>query len=463
VKDELGSRVLVVGLGVTGSAVAETLLDIGLSVRVVDQDDNPKLRETADTLRAKGADVVLGPASYTDPVWADAIVPSPGVPLSNPLIAAAMKEGLRIVSEIELAWLLSEGSIEMVAVTGTNGKTTTTSLLAEMLERGHPRGGVAAGNIGYTLTEAVHSAKYQLIVAEVSSQQLRFVESFHPTLAIILNISDDHYDWHGGREDYVSSKGRITQNQTRDDLLLFHAYDPACLAIAGASAAGLAAFAVDPVLDVRNEAQLGTGRPLEWIGGLEAGWLITIGGDGETRPIVATEDIHLKGRHNLENVLAASTAALRMGVDLRVIAETIRGFEGLPHRMTFVAEKDGVTYLDDSKATNPHATLNALADLDGVVLIAGGQRRGLDLSSLAEAREKLRGVVVMGETASDLEAIFSGIPVHRVRDVEEAVIAAESMASRGDVVLLSPACASWDQYSSYKERGERFQEAVRLL
>ena len=459
---QLPQRVLVVGLGISGVAAAEALAAEGASVTVIDEQTSDELKSSAKQLRDLGVDVQLEALGYNDWAWPDLVVASPGVPPSSPLLSAPLGAGARVISEIELGWILAEGSAGFVGVTGTNGKTTTTALLAEILNRGHPGGAVAAGNIGLPLTEAVRKENPAIFVTEVSSFQLKFVEEFHPSIAILLNVADDHFDWHAGSEDYIASKARITENQNRDDLFIFLANDSACVAIAAASRATLASFGLGSALEVQHQASLGTGRPLEWIGALEAGWLIAVSGD-ETRPIIAVEDIRLRGRHNLENVLAASIAALRLGVDLAVIADTVREFEGLPHRVSFVRELGGVIYLDDSKGTNPHATLQAMDELDNVVLIAGGRSRSSDLTPLRDIREKLRGVVVMGEAADELQKIFSGLPVHRVRDVEEAVLAAGSMASKGDTVLLSPACASFDQYSSYKERGTRFQEAVRRL
>lgn len=444
-------RAIVVGLGNSGVAAADALLDEGSAVRVVDAGSSPILEERARELRHRGAEVFLGSDEF-DNDWPQLVVVSPGVPSSSPLIARATRAGLKLMSEVELAWQLNREDKRILGVTGTNGKTTTTTLLAEMT------GAVAAGNIGYPLVRAVRSEPGPVIVAELSSAQLTFIDEFHPAAAIFLNLADDHYDWHADRTEYLAAKARITENQTEADLFAFRAEDPACREVAASSRARLAAFGLEPALTVRDRVD----RPLELVGGLEAGSLIAVR-EGETHPLVATGDIRVDGRHNIENVLAAALVAFHEGVNVQSIREAVRAFDGLPHRLTFVAEKHGITYINDSKATNPHATLHAMEGRKQVVLIAGGQDRGLDLSSLASLKPQLLGVVVMGETSNELETIFEGLPVHRVADVEEAVLAAESMAGRGDTVLLSPACPSWDQYSSYAERGERFEEAVKLL
>lgn len=444
-------RVLVVGLGVSGLAAAEALLDEGVAVRVVDEGKSPVLDERAKTLRRKGAEVSLR-ASRIDEAWPLLVVASPGVPPSSPLLSSALEAKLKVVSEVELAWQMNRDAKRILGVTGTNGKTTTTSLLARMMSA------AAAGNIGHPLVTAVRSEPGSVVVAELSSAQLAFIDELRVGSAIFLNLADDHYDWHSDRRDYLAAKARITENQTEDDLFVFRAEDPACREVAGSSDANLAAFGLQPALTVRDLSE----EPVALVGALEAGSLIAVS-DGETHPLVALEDIRLEGRHNLENVLAAALVAFHEGVDVQAIREAVRDFEPLPHRITVVDEKHGITYINDSKATNPHATLTAMEGRERVVLIAGGQDRGLDLSPLATLKPQLLGVVVMGETSNELEGIFAGLPVHRVADVEEAVLAAESMASHGDTVLLSPACPSWDQYSSYVERGERFAEAVRLL
>lgn len=450
-------RVIVVGLGLHGEAATEALLEEGIEVVVTEEDDTPALQERAASLIQKGAEVQFGTHDPQLLKWADLIVPSPGVPPFNRLIDTAGRIGLKVWSEIELAWRLCEAPI--VAVTGTNGKTTTTALVNEMLLAGGVTS-VTAGNNWTPLVEVARTtAADSVIVCEVSSFQLAFIEKFHPVVAIVLNVADDHHDWHADRESYVTAKARITENQNEDDLLLFKASDEDCGVIASHSSARLGAFDPDLLAAVAGRCRSASGRDPSVVGGVEDGRLF-IDLSGDPTPLARIENIRLRGVHNIDNVLAATLAACELGVDVYAAARTIEGFEGLPHRASWVAEIDGVTYIDDSKATNPHATLRALEGLEDVVLIAGGRAKGLDLSPLASAKKRLVGAVVMGEAAADLEVILAGIPVRRAADIEEAVEIAASMALPGNTVLLSPAAASLDQYANYAERGERFVKAV---
>lgn len=453
----------VLGLGISGEAAAGALLDEGVAVTVMDEGDTPDLRVKAEGLRKRGAEVKLGVSDAGIP-WPETVVVSPGIPPKDPLVLSALDAGSEVISEIELAWRMSKGRIPLIGVTGTNGKTTVTSLLTSVLMAGGTRA-VAAGNIGYPLVTAVREVlggEPATIVCELSSFQLAFCEHLRPDVALLLNVAEDHLDWHGSAEEYAETKARITENQRAEDLFIFRGDDPGCMAAASQSFARLGVFGAEPSVELREQTELGLGRAMTWSAGVEDGWVV-LKGEAFDERIVSLADIRLKGRHNAENVAATSVAAIHLGVDPNVVAQAVRDFEPLSHRISVVAEKDGVIYIDDSKATNPHATMQALADLERVVLIAGGLSRGLDLSCLSAVKDKLIGVVVMGESAKELKQIFSGVPVRHALSVEEAVIEARSLAAPGDTVLLSPACASWDQYSSYKERGKRFASAVMEL
>lgn len=458
-------RVCVVGLGITGAAVAETLLAEGAEVVVSDAEDSPLLVDRAEAIRKKGGLVELGRHELKVLEGCDLVIPSKGVPPSNPLIAAALESGVTVWSEFELAFRLMDRvpDSRVFAVTGTNGKTTTTTLLTEILkDAGLPA--VAAGNMPTPLVDAVRLAEGEsgtIFVCEASSFGLAFIENFHAQVGIVLNVADDHYDWHTGYEDYLASKARITETQTGEDLLGFCVTDRGASEIARRSKARLAAFSALPLDEVRRHATE-SGLTTVAAGGLSED-LLSIEWEGEDLDIVSTADIRLRGRHNIDNVLAASIAGLEMGIDVSVIAETVSKFEGLPHRMTFVRDKDGVRFIDDSKSTNPHSTLSAMRGLERVVLIAGGLDRSLDFSELSGLQSKLSALVVMGQTGDQVAAVFSGVPTKHAGSVEEAVELAAGMAQPGDVVLLSPGSASWDQYSSYTERGERFAKAVMKL
>jgi UDP-N-acetylmuramoylalanine--D-glutamate ligase len=453
--------VLVLGLGASGKAAAEALLDRGIKVRVVDSDRNPALVERAEALTELGAEVLLGNDDPSLVETAGLVVASPGVPPSSPVLVGAVAAGVKVWSEVELAWhlgRLEERTAPLIAVTGTNGKTTTTSILEWMLEAAG-RAAIAAGNIGLPLTEAVRSAPPEaVLVCEASSFQLAFIESFHPGIAVVLNVADDHYDWHSGHRDYLAAKARITENQTADDLLIVNATDPACVSIALRSSAAVSAFAVQPSGVVRQRMKGALGRDLVYAAGINKGTVVLENERAEW--LIRIQDIPLYGPHNIENILAACLVAMQLGVAGASMADALRRFQPLPHRATVIAELGGIRFVDDSKATNPHATRACLAGMERVVLIAGGRAKGLDLNVLSDVKEHLVAAVVMGEAASELERIFYGLRVRQAGDIEEAVAVAASFASPGDTVLLSPACSSLDQYSSYVERGERFIRAV---
>jgi UDP-N-acetylmuramoylalanine--D-glutamate ligase len=451
-------RAGIVGLGRSGAAAARLLAGAGIEVRVTEARDTPDLAGLAAELATLGVVTELGGHGEGIAAWADALVVSPGVPPANPVITAAVQRGIPVWSEIELAWRFA--SVPVLAVTGTNGKTTTTTLLASVLQAGG-FDAVAAGNIGYPLVDAVEGS-HDVIVCEVSSFQLAFSETFRPSIAIVLNVADDHYDWHAGYDDYLSAKARIGRVQTAEDLLIAGSADRGALSIAAGAPARPAAFGLGDLASVHAAARH-LGRPLAAAAGVEAGRAVAEGSAGPAS-IVEVEKIQLVGPHNLENVLAASLAALEWGVKPEVIGAAVAAFSPLAHRSTLIGEIDGVRYIDDSKATNPHATLSALQGLARVVLIAGGRAKGLDLSVLAEHTHRLAGVVAMGEATAELEGLFAGrVRFASAAFVEEAVETAAGWAVPGDTVLLSPACSSLDQYASYAERGDRFAAAVGRL
>lgn len=460
------SRALVLGFGVSGTAAVAALIERGVTVRahhyLHGESPAPALMERGRELELMGAEVSMGgddPHLFEN---VDVVIASPGLPPSNPILARASARGLRIWSEIELGYRMI-GGVPLVAITGTNGKTTTTTLLTRMLASGGTSA-VAAGNEILPLVKAAPETWGKTVVLEVSSFQLFFIETFHPRIAVVLNVGDDHYDWHEGPEDYLRAKARITEKQGPDDLLIVRSGDEGCLRIAAASRARVGVFGADEpdrIAEVANAG--GIGRLSASAGVLGEALVVDVG--GTTHKIGRVSDIRLRGVHNIENVLAASLAAFELGMPAEDVAAAAASFEGLPHRMAFVAERGGVTYIDDSKATNIHATVRSLEGLDRVVLIVGGRAKGVDLRPLLAQRPKLEGLVTMGEAASEIESLFAGedLAVKRASDVEEAVRLASSMAGSGSTVLLSPACSSVDQYTNYAERGERFSTAVRSL
>jgi UDP-N-acetylmuramoylalanine--D-glutamate ligase len=437
-----GSRVLVVGLGVSGFAAARALLSLDAKVKVTERGAGPEIAERADGLRALGAEVEIGGHDLEN-LHADLAVVSPGIPPRSAVIRGLRESGIDIWSEVELAYRLAR--CDFLAITGTNGKTTTTSLLAAMLEQGGVPS-AAAGNIGLPLIDAIAAIPGGGAIAlEVSSFQLATIDRFRPKVAVLLNVAEDHTDWHGSIDEYARAKARITENQQSDDIFLPNVDDEWAMRVAGTTRAKVVPFS-------------GRERPAGGIGPQD-GRLVWDGGE-----IIETSAVPLPGGPGLEDAAAAAGAALAYGVDTRSVARAIRGFRPLAHRLEVVAEVDGVTYIDDSKATNPHATLAAVRDLTDVVLIAGGDSKGMDLSSLASTVPPVRAVVALGEAADEVQSVFEGfVPVDRAATMIEATRLARARSVRGGSVLLSPGCASLDMYESYAARGEDFVRSVRAL
>ena len=437
-----GRRVLVVGLGVSGFAAARALADLGAVVRVTESSSGEAVLERAAALRRSGIEVEVG-GHDTAALDADVAVLSPGIPPTAPVVRALEGRGTRTISEVELAYRLAR--CDFIAVTGTNGKTTTTSLLASMLQEGG-LACVAAGNIGLPLVEAVASVPDDGVIAvEVSSFQLAAIETFRPRVGVLLNVAEDHIDWHGALESYVAAKARLVANQEAGDVFIPNAEDERAMEIAASAAARLAPFSS------RRAPADGIG-----IDGELAVW--------RGRPVFSEADVPLAGRAGLEDALAAAGAALEYGVEPGAVMRALKGFRPLPHRMEVVAAAGGVAYIDDSKATNPHATLGAVKGLSDVVLIAGGRSKGIDLRPLAGTVPPVRAVVALGEAGDAIHEVFDAlVPVDRAGSMDEAVRLARARVPAGGTVPLSPACASLDMYASYSERGEDFARSVRSL
>ena len=437
-----GRKVVVVGLGASGRAAALALLAQGAHVTVVDDADGPELRARAHELVGAGAAVEVG--GHHGALHAhDLAVVSPGVPPFAPVLEHLRSAGTEMWSEIELAYRMADCSF--LAVTGTNGKTTVTSLLAAMLRAGGIPS-IAAGNIGHPLSTAVADVPpHGAVAVEASSFQLASIRTFRPRVAVVLNVAEDHTDWHGSMEAYAAAKARIFENQTGSDVAVLNADDAVTASLAARAPARVVWFSAT------------TPRPGGYCA--DSGHLVR---DGE--PFIARDAVGLGGLHGLEDALAATAAAAEFGVPAAAIERALRDFRPGPHRMEVVGVVDGVTYIDDSKATNPHACLAALRGSRNVVLIAGGRSKGIDLSVLHEGAPSLRGVVALGEARDEIAEVFRGtLPVQKVSEMSAAVDAARAMAVAGGSVLLSPACASLDMYGSYAERGADFARCVAEL
>jgi UDP-N-acetylmuramoylalanine--D-glutamate ligase len=439
VGDSQGGRAVVVGLGVSGAAIARALTERGYDVVAVDDSPSDAVRARRAELAPLGVEVVTKPDASTLAVLvhgAELVVPSPGVPPRHPVFTVARDRGVPLVGEVELAARWTDRPI--VAITGTNGKTTVTGLVTAMLTASGTAA-VAAGNIGVPLAEAA-AGPADLLVVEVSSFQLELTEEFHPTVAVWLNLSPDHLDWHRDVEAYARAKARIWARQRGDDTAVVNADDAAVQRWASTAPARVLSFG------------LGGGDFR-----VDDGALSTPDG----RQIIDVASLQRSLPHDVENALAASAAALAAGADLDGVRTALREWRGFPHRVALVGDAGGVQWYDDSKATNPHAALAALRGLGSVVLIAGGRNKGLDLSMLADAADRVRAVVAIGDAAAEVEKAFAGLrPVTVATSMNDAVRAAAAYAEPGDAVLLSPGCASFDWYQSYAERGDDFARAV---
>jgi UDP-N-acetylmuramoylalanine--D-glutamate ligase len=432
-RDLAGQRVLVLGLGRSGRSAVGFLAERGATIVAADEREPAQLGDL-EALRGL-AELRVG-APFPELADFDLVVPSPGVP------AARFATARRALGDVELAF--QSLTVPVVAITGTNGKTTTTELCARMLVAAGLRA-EAAGNIGRPALELVGRA-LDVAVLEISSFQLEAVETFRPRAAVILNITPDHLDRHGDFAGYVAAKARIVARQRGDDVAIGCADDAAVRGV---------------VAGARGRRWLfSTRAPVETGAWWDAG-AVVLRDDGLQR--ISLDGLDLDAAPPLDDVLAALLACRAVGADVAKAATALAGFTPPPHRREVVGRHAGVTFVNDSKATNPDAARLALEALRGsAIWIAGGRNKGVDLAPLADlAASRVRGAVLIGEAADALEGALRGrVPVWRARDVEAAVALAADAAHAGDVVLLSPACASFDQFRNYEERGARFRAAV---
>ena len=433
-------RVLVLGLGVSGRSAARFCADRG--AQVVAADERPR-SALGDLSALSGVELALG-GSFPDAAAFDLVVPSPGVAPDR-----YRERAKRVWGDVELAFRALP--VPIVAITGTNGKSTTTRLVETLLRAAGLRVR-AAGNLGEPALDLVGEA-LDVVVLEVSSFQLETVESFRPSVAVVLNLTPDHLDRHGSFESYVEAKARILDNQRDDDCAVLNFDDPAVTRLADRARGRVVPFSSQGALDHGA-----------WF---DAGSVVLRDERGVSSRI-PLEGLRLSGLHNRENAVAAVATAWAAGADpgSSASATALAAFRGLPHRMEEIARIAGVVYVNDSKATNPGAAQQSLAGVTGpVVWIAGGRGKGLDFRMLAAmARKRVRAAVLIGEASDQLaEALEGRTETHREANLAAAVRRAASLAKSGDVVLLAPACASQDQFRDYAERGERFRDAVAEL
>jgi UDP-N-acetylmuramoylalanine--D-glutamate ligase len=445
-----GRRVTVVGLARSGLAAARLLHDVGAHVTGLDTRPLAALGREAAALRDAGVAILSGgPAAAA---FADAalVVVSPGVPLDSPQLTPARAAGVPIIGELELGWRAMEA--ETIAITGTNGKTTTTALTGALLAE-QPRPVLVAGNIGTPLAaHALTFARDGLLVAEVSSFQLETIELFQPRVAVVLNVTPDHLDRHGSFDAYLEAKARIFANQLPTECAILNADDPATAALASRTRARVLWFS--------------RRRPLDHGVFVRDGW-VAAKLNGHVEAICPLAEMQLRGQHNVENVLAATGCALWLGVGAEAIRRAIGRFRAVEHRIEFVRDLRGVQFYNDSKGTNVASTIKALESFDErVVLIAGGKGKGQDFAPLATtARGRVAHAVVIGEDGPKIAAALSavGIPVSAAATMQAAIETGRAHAGRGGVVLLSPACASFDMFDNYEHRGDVFKKLVGAL
>lgn len=463
-------RVVVLGLARSGVSVAKVFHALGAETIASDVKPPEQCPEAAE-LTALGISVLCGghPEGLVTPDTA-LVVKNPGIPYSSPPVREALELGIEIVTEVEVAWWLTDAPI--IGITGSNGKTTTTTLIGRLLEAAG-RKAIVAGNIGRPLTDAAREAGADSwLVAELSSFQLKGTSAFRPRISVLTNVAETHLDYHGGMDDYTASKAKLFANQTEEDIAVVNWDDPECRRLAEGIRARIVPFAirqrleegvfVDPPYPPSPEDDGASRTIVRRTGGVSTA-------------IIAVDELGIPGRHNAANAAAAAAAALAAGVPSEALAAPLRAFRGVEHRLEFVREKAGIRFYNSSKDTNPTATTMAIRSVKGpVVLLAGGLDRGSDYAELVPVlRERVKALVAIGETRRKLAEAAEAAGIRHIRVVEpeaspeatleRAVREADALAEPGDAVLLSPACASWDMFKSYEERGRIFKKAAHIL
>lgn len=443
-------KILVLGLGKSGISTVRTLHKMGMTIIVNDG------KKRSDCTYASELDTLNILSHYGGhPVdlldtGIDLIIKSPGIPYTLPLLQEAVLRGFSIVTEVEIASLLTNAHI--IGITGSNGKTTTTSLVGDIFEAANITAEVC-GNIGTALLDVATNSATDWLIAELSSFQLKGTNTFKPKIATLLNFSETHLDFHGNATDYLQSKLAIFANQDVDDFAVLNADNPMFTSIGETLRASLYWFSLTQEVSrgtfIKNEAIYFKDTEVE-------------------TKIMELSAIPLKGSHNIENVLAATLIAILGGVQLTHIQTAIEQFQAVEHRLEFVGNKRGVAYYNDSKSTNPVSTVKACNAFDEpIILLLGGKDRGSKFTELADiwSRGNIKEIICYGETAELLNEIatFHGIPSRVCKTLDECVNLSSQVASNGDVVIFSPACASWDMYTSYEARGIHFKKAFNAI
>ncbi|KRL01419.1 UDP-N-acetylmuramoyl-L-alanine--D-glutamate ligase [Liquorilactobacillus capillatus] len=440
-------HILVIGLGKSGLNAAQLLVKLGARVTVNDL-KKPKDTRIVTELEEKGIKVITGshPLELLDET--ELVVKNPGIPYSNVLVSAAVKQKLQIITEPELAAEILEG--QLVGITGTNGKTTTTTMISLMLNQNRKEGqAYVAGNIGVPATLVAQKATVKdVMVSELSSFQLLGITKLHPHIAVLTNIYEAHTDYHGSRANYIKAKMRITMNQDKNDFFVVNWDSDEWQELSKQSHAKIVPFSRQDKIET---------------GAYEKEGLLYFRGE----KIMAASEIKVPGAHNVENALAALTVAKLMGQDTESIVEVLKTFSGVRHRTQYVTTLNGRKFYNDSKATNMEATEKALAGFKApTILLAGGLDRGFTFERLIPFFKHVRKLIVFGETADLMEAAGKKAGINEIQHTENVVTAvplAYEMSNEGDIILLSPACASWDQYPTFEVRGDMYIDAIEKL
>ena len=446
-----GKKVLIVGTGKSGIAAAALLSQVGAVPVLFDENEGTDKREVEKKLPVGvRAEVITGKLPDQAADEAQLLELSPGVPVDTPFVEKFRDKGVRVWGEVELGYAFSKGKV--IAITGTNGKTTTTALTGKIMSDYYSSVFVV-GNIGtpYTL-EALHTREDSVTVAEISSFQLETTENFHPVVTAILNITPDHLNRHHTMENYIIAKEAITRNQTKDDYCVLN-YEDDVLRVFGEETEATPFY-----FSSKRELPVGIY--------LKDGEIIYR--NQEVVPVCRVEELMLLGTHNYENVMAAVAIAALYGVPMETIRKVIKGFSGVEHRIEFVMEKDGVAYYNDSKGTNPDAAIRGITAMNRpTILIGGGYDKQSEYNEWIESFQgKVKKLILLGETKEKIAMTAEkyGFTDYAFADsLEDAVRCAKEEAKAGDAVLLSPACASWDMFRSYEERGEKFKDLVKSL
>lgn len=431
-------KVLVLGLAKSGESAARLLDKLGAIVTVNDGkpfEENP----AAQSLLEEGIKVVTGghPLELLDEDF-ELMVKNPGIRYDNPMVKKALEKEIPVITEVELAYLISDAPI--IGITGSNGKTTTTTMIAEVLTAGG-QNGLPSGNIGFPASQVATTAtKNDTLVMELSSFQLMGIETFHPEIAVITNLMPTHIDYHGSFENYVAAKWNIQKNMSKSDFLVLNFNQTLAKELAAKTQATVVPFSTTEKVD---------GAYLE-------GNMLTFRGE----PVMVADELGVPGSHNVENALATIAVAKLRGIENQVIKETLAGFGGVKHRLQYVGEINHVKFYNDSKSTNILATQKALSGFDNskVILIAGGLDRGNEFDELVPDIQGLKKMVILGESAARVKraADKAGVSYMDAADVKDAMQKAFAEAQAGDIVLLSPANASWDMYPNFEVRGDEF-------